>query len=264
MNIIMAGDKGMMAGIEAVIYSTMMNNVNVNWYIFTMNISCIIGGNKRDFIGLDNNDEKWLKKIVQYFDSKSSLNIVDAAPAYVEYLEGNENEDSGFTPFATLRLLADVILPQIKDCLYLDCDVIVQDKLDDMYHNYLAKGSNYCAYSIPEACDWESEMVSGVLLFNLEKSRRTGFLEKARKNLFENKYRYPDQMALRDAEKPYPLPETYSYMFELHKLTYKACIIHFTNQVGGKIYVDGKALFYRKFPQFKYIDEGLELIRTIV
>ena len=37
MNIIMAADKGMLSGLETVIYSTMLHNTNVNWYIFTMN-----------------------------------------------------------------------------------------------------------------------------------------------------------------------------------------------------------------------------------
>ena len=32
----------------------------------------------------------------------------------------NINEESTFTPFATLRLLSDILLPNLHDCLYLD------------------------------------------------------------------------------------------------------------------------------------------------
>jgi hypothetical protein len=70
-------------------------------------------------------------------------------------------------------------------------------------------------------------------------------------------------MALRDAGKPYPLPETYNYMFSLYKLCYEPHIIHFTNEIEGKIYSDGKTLFYKKFPQFRYIEEGLDTVRRI-
>ena len=132
-----------------------------------------------------------------------------------------------------------------------------------MYHGYLSKGAEYCAYSIPYACEWEGEMVAGVLLLNLDKIREPGFFERARKNINENVYRFPDQMAIRDAGKPYPLPETYNYMFSLYKLCYVPHIIHFTNEIEGKIYAEGRTVFYKRYPQFAYIRDGLDVIRSI-
>jgi len=263
MNIIMAADKGMLSGLEAVVYSTMLHNTCVNWYIFTMSISCTVCGEWRSFSGLDERDEKWLKSIVKYHDSRSHLTVVDVSSLYAQYLEDNPNRESSFTPFTTLRLLADLALPYVSDALYLDCDVIVQKDLADMYYGYLPKCEPYCAYSIPHACDWEGEMVAGVLLLNLEKIRKNGFFARARDNINGNVYRFPDQMAIRDAGKPYPLPETYNYMFALYKMCYEPHIIHFTNEIDGKIYLDGKTLFYKKYPQFRYIEEGLAVVRSI-
>jgi len=263
MNILMAADKGMMCGLETVIYSTMLHNVNVNWYIFTMNISCRVCGEQRIFYGIDEADARWLESIIKYHDSGSFLKVLDVSALYARFLENNPNRESAFTPFTTLRLLADVALPEVKDVLYLDCDVIVQKDLADMYYGYLPKCDSYCAYSIPYACDWEGEMVAGVLLLNLEKIRKNGLLARARDNINRNVYRFPDQMAIRDAGSPYPLPETYNYMFSLYKLCYEPHIIHFTNEIEGKIYSDGKSVFYKKFPQFRYIEEGLDIVRSI-
>ena len=263
MNILMAADKGALSGVELVVYSTMAHNKNVNWYIFTMTISCPIEGQQRSFLELDKDDEAWLKKIVKYHDSNSNLKVINVAEWYAKYLENNPNRESAFTPFTTLRLLADLVLPNVHDLLYLDCDVVVQKSLEDMYYGYLKNGKPYYAYSIPEACDWESEMVAGVLLFDLNKIREIGFLAKARENINKHVYKFPDQMALRDAGDPYPLQETYNYMFSLWKCSYTPHIIHFTNEIGGKIYHDGKTVFYRKFSQFKYIEDGLNLIKSI-
>lgn len=263
MNIIMAADKGMLSGLEAVIYSTMMHNTHVNWYIFTMDITCMVCREWKSFSRIDDSDVKWLECIVKYHDSGSHIKTVDVSALYARYLENNPNRESAFTPFTTLRLLADLALPNVADALYLDCDVVVQKDLKDMYYGYLKKCDTYCAYSIPYACDWEGEMVAGVLLLNLDGIRKNGLFAKARENINKNIYRFPDQMAIRDAGKPYPLPETYNYMFSLYKLCYEPHIIHFTNEIGGKIYIDGKSVFFKKFPQFVYIEEGLEIVRSI-
>ncbi len=260
----MAADSSMYDGIELVITSTMKHNKNVHWYIFTMNIHCLINGCPRDFYEIDENQKNKLLKVIKYFDPNSTLEVMNVAEYYVKHIEGNPNEQSGFTPFATLRLLADVALPEVDDILYFDCDIAVQEDISEMYYSYLNKGYNYCAYSIPEACNYESEMVSGVLLFNLDKIRKTKFMEKARKNLHTHEYVYPDQMALRDVENPYPLPETYSYMFPLEKCSYKPAILHFTNQLSPKVYQNNeKTVFYRKYPQFNYVIEINKMLEKL-
>lgn len=75
-------------------------------------------------------------------------------------------------------------------------------------------------------------------------------------------YRYPDQMALRDAGDPEPLEETYNYMQD-HKLApYKPVVLHFSNGNRYKLYTTAPGSFYRYYPEHKYIKDGLDIIRS--
>lgn len=264
MNILMSGDDSMYDGFELVVYSTMKHNKDVHWYFFTMNISCPICGNMRDFREIPDWQRQRLANIVHYFDPKSTITFINVQELFDKTIANNPNAESGFTPFTNLRLLADIALPDLDDCLYLDCDIAVQEDLTSMYYNYLAKDYCYCAYSLPEACCWEGEMVAGVLLLNLKKIRETKFMDKARWNLCHHEYRFPDQMALRDTAKPYPLPETYNYLFDLWKCHYKPAILHFTNELSPKVYQDSqKEVFYRTYPFLRYVQEGMKIIDEI-
>ncbi len=103
-------------------------------------------------------------------------------------------------------------------------------------------------------------MVSGVMLMDLKRIREDGFLKRARENIHKNLYQYPDQDALRDAGKPGPLPETYSYLYELEFCAYKPLVLHFTNKLSPKIYSDeGRTVFYRRYPFLDYVKKGVEL-----
>lgn len=263
-NILMAASDNMYDGLEVVICSTMKHNKNVHFYIMTMDIHLNLINGYHEFHRLSEEHIKMLKKIVKYYDKNSNISIIYTEEAYVKNLEGNINEESTFTPFATLRLLSDILLPNLHDCLYLDCDVSVQSDLSEMYRYYTSQDCEYAAYKIPEACNHEGEMVSGVLIYNLDKIRETGFLKKARKNIFKNEYKYPDQMALRDAGEPFPMQETYNYMFDLNECHYVPTIIHYTNKLSPKVYEIGKkVIFYRKYPFLKYVQETVNLLKNI-
>lgn len=266
MNLLMAGNNAVYTGIELCIYSLLTHNKGVNIYIMTMDIEVDdeFGNHlKHDSIG--EWEQKKLRKIISYLDHTSNITFIDIKDLYDKYLAGNPNEGSPFTPYAGLRLLADVALPQLNHILYLDCDTAICGDIKTMYREYLKKNYEYCAYSCRDACNGIGEMVSGVLLLNLEKIRRTKFLERARKNVWKNKYKYYDQMALRDAGDPYPLPDTYSYMFPLENCDFKPVILHFTNQLSPKIYDRkySREYFYRRYPMFKYVKDGVELLDRI-
>ena len=263
-NILMAGDVRVYPGIELAIYSTLTHNKGINWHIFTMSITIERGdGLCQDFIGLQDWHKNKQKKIVTYLDPTSRIVFHDVKDLYIKHFWKNPNEWSGFTPYAGLRLLADLELKYTDHILYLDCDVAVQGDITSMYWEYLSKGYEYCAYVCPEACDNNGEMVSGVMLMNLKKIRETGFLERARKNVNTHVYKYYDQDALRDAGKPYPLPETYGYLEELEKCPYDPIILHFTNRLQPKVYDDkGITYFYRRYPKLEYVKKGVELLDT--
>lgn len=267
MNILFAANDSLVDGLELAVWTLLKYNKRVNIYIATMNISVYekaIDGWK-SYRCIDEDQRKWLIKIVKYLDPESEICFIDCEEYYHKYLEGGVNEDSGFTPYAAVRLMADEMLPDIDDVLYLDVDVAIQGNIEDMYRQYLIN-NNYeyaisCAYGAFEGL---GEDVSGVLLMNLGKMRRTGFLKRAREYFKSNKYMYPDQMAIRDAGKGMRLPETYGYMEELEKCSYTPLILHFTNNLHPKIYhqaiPNSKEYFYKRYPQFKYVQDGLELL----
>lgn len=264
MNILMSGDENMYDGFELVIYSTMKHNKNIHWYIFTMNINCPIMGEQKSFREVNEFQRHRLAKIVHYFDPNSTISFINVECLYDQTISMNPNRESGFTPFTNLRLLADLALPDVDNVLYLDTDVVVQQDLSQMYKRYFTRDFNYAAYSLPEACFYTGEMVAGVLLMNLKKMRETHFMGKARWNLMNHEYRFPDQMALRDTENPYPLAETYNFLFDLWKSDYQPAIIHFTNEMSRKVYSNSERdRFYRDYPQFQYVLDGMKIIDTI-
>lgn len=263
-NILMAGNDVVYPGMELAIYSTLTHNKGINWHIFTMDITIERDdGLCRDFHSLNEWQRNKLKKIVTYLDPTSRIIFHDVKELYMKHFWKNPNEWSGFTPYAALRLLADLELKYTPHVLYFDCDIAVQGDITKMYWDYLDKGYEYCAYICPDACDFEGEMVSGIMLMNLDKIRETGFLEKARENVRTHVYRFYDQDALSAAGKAYPLPETYGYMEELERCPYDPVILHFTNKLIPKVYDTlGVTYFYRRFPKLEYVKKGVELLDT--
>ena len=264
----MSSDIRTYTGIELAIYTIMKHNKNVNFYILTMDIEI----DNKDlceitvYHGLQEAQKKKLRTIVNYFDKNSHITFIDAKPYYEKYLAGGPNQFSSFTPYATLRLAADLILPHVHHVLYLDCDVAITGDISGVYNDYINKDRNYAAWIAEDACEGKGEMVSGVMIMNLDKMRETGFLVSARKNYLNNHYIYPDQDAMRDAGSPIPLPHNYGYCEDLSECFTLPLIIHFTNKISPKIYEDrpnNRNIFFKKYPFLKYADEGIHLLDTI-
>ena len=253
----------MYTGIELVVYSLMHHNKNVNIYIFTMDIEVFHpDGMVCRYVRLGDWEKNKLKTIVKMHDKHSNICFIDTYQWYMDYFNNGINHLSGFSPYAPLRLLSDKILPNVNDILYLDCDTAITGDISSIYYDYLKKDAEYCAYFAPKACNGEGEMVSGVMLLNLAKIRKTGFLETARRNYMTNLYKYPDQDALRDAGTAVRFPATVGYCEDLSLLHELPLIIHFTNAITPKIYDDqySREYFYRKFSFLSYVKKGVEQI----
>lgn len=277
MNIALAGDRNVLSGIELVIYSTMLHNKNIHWYILTMDIAVPDrDGQMRQFYGItDEPTQTWLKWLVHFMDYNSDITFVDCAELYQQHLEHSVNRHTGFTPYASLRLLADLFMPFENDpqkmkpdddfLLYLDADVIVQKNLESMYWGTLQWDQDYAAYTLPEACGGFGELISAVILFNLRRIRHTGLLNNARRNYNSKMYPFPDQGALYDAGLPVPLNETYNYMRDHKKCTYKPHIIHFSNENYTKIYNQSipEGRFWEYYPEHQYLKIGLDAAKEI-
>lgn len=266
MNILIATDSNTYCGAELVIYTTLTHNKNVNFYIFTMDIELENKETGECYVyrGLTDWQKNKLKTIVNYFDKNSHIVIIDTKQYYLDYIQESPNKYSHFTPYATLRLLTDIILPNVHNLLYLDCDTAVMGDISNIYNDYTHRECNYAAWIAEDACNGEGEMVSGVMIMNLDKMRETGFLHTARRNYMLNQYRYPDQDAIRDAGAPEPLPQYVGYCNNLDDCFEMPLILHFTNQLSPKIYGDkGRTFFFKKFPFLKYAKDGVELLDRI-
>ena len=268
MNILLAGNDIVYPGLELVIYSTMNHNKNINWFIFTMDITIINDDTNeaKAFTGLGKWERNRLRMIVKSFDSHSNITFIDTHDLYMQEFWKNPNEFNWLTPYAPLRLLADIALPEVDRLLYLDADTAVDGDLRPMYESYLDENTNYAAYECKAVINTDiSEMISGVMLLNLKKIRETGFLEQARKNVRTHIYKWYDQDAIVAVGRPEKvLPEKYSYMYEYEYLTYKPVIYHFTNDLNPKIYQlpEGRDFFYKRYPFLNYVKEGVERLGT--
>lgn len=265
MNIVMSGNSTVYTGMELAIYSTLTHNKHINWYIFTMDIVVATpSGETIVYEGLTEWQRKKLTSIVNYLDKTSRITFINAAPYYAEYLEQSVNNLSQFTPYASLRLIIDVALPYIDDVLYFDCDIAVTNNFESMYYE-CCNNKQEQAFAVyePNACNNEGEMVSGVMFFNLDTARKNQFFNRARHNYNVNLYVYPDQMALRDSGKIARLNPTYGYMWDYKKNNETPVIIHFTCELHPKIYCTYPAHFYRVFPEFNYVQKGVQLLDTV-
>ena len=271
MNVLFAANDCLVDGLELAIWTLLKHNHNteVNIYIATMNITLDDGKVFKQYRTIDDEQREWLRKIVSYVgQGNANICFIEREEAYHKYLENSVNANTPFTPYAALRLLADIILPDIDDVLYLDADVAIQSSLEGMYHKYIEENPYEMAASYADdANEGRGELVSGVLVMNLAKMRRTKFLEKARELYNKNKYNYPDQSALENAGKCMRLPETYGYIHELEACYYEPAILHFTNELLPKVYNQSipnhKDYFYRRYPRFKYVQDGLELLKKL-
>jgi len=129
----------------------------------------------------------------EYVDMKGKLKEIYIDPRYTEA--------------ASFRLLLPELLPQYKSIVYIDCDVIVRQDIDELYNNISLK-DNYIAavYEAPIenqaerfkalGCDPNKYFNSGFLIMNLEKMREDKVSEKLVEACKVPYLEFPDQDAL--------------------------------------------------------------------
>lgn len=267
-NVLYCGDSLGWYGMEASIYSLLTHNKNVNIYIFSMDYERENkDGSIEKFEGVLEWQKEKLRKIVQYLDPKGSrITFIDTLSYYEKYFKNGCNENDGHSsPYAPLRLIVDVVFPHLPHILYLDCDTIIQDAIEDMYYSVLKeieaeKNIGYAARVL--SFHDRDEMVAGVLLFDLNKTREIKLLEKARYNITHNFYMWYDQSALEAAGGCVRLAETYNYMNKYEYRTYTPTILHFADQLDPKVYFE-REVFFNKFPHLQYIKTGCDLVGSL-
>ncbi len=261
MHLLMCGDCGVLAGMEVVIYSATYYTPGIHWHIMTMDVEVSHSdGSTNGYMALTPDMKAWLSHLVHFLDRSASIDFYQCETTYQEHLADSVNRDTNFTPYAALRLLADLVLP-VEHCLYLDADVVVTEDLRPMYSDYLSRDSDYAASYAYEALDDWGEMVSGVMFLNLARMRHSGSLARARRLYNTRRFRYPDQAALFYAQEPGRMHSSHVSERNWKELADKPTIIHLTSENYGKPYTLTSGLFYRYYPEFKFIFDGLEKAR---
>ncbi len=163
-------------------------------YIFTMDVSYL----NPKFTPISDDQVEFIDKMLKDTNADSQAIKVDVTELYKKEIGGSPNEGSKYTPYAMLRLFADIAegMPEDK-LLYLDIDLLINDNIRKLYdiditdYEYAAAKDHYGKKLIkPDYIN------SGVLLFNMKKIRETKLLEKARKVINEKKMIFSDQSAI--------------------------------------------------------------------
>lgn len=234
-NILFSGNVKVFDGILTCMLSIFMRTKSkepYRFYIFTMDVSHL----GEDYIPVSDKQISYLDKIAKTYNTQNEVIIIDVTDLYMEEFSGCPNEGAYCSPYTLLRLFADKI-PQIPDkLLYLDADIMFNRPPELLYdidveeYEYAAARDHYGKFFLNH-----NYINAGVLLFNMEKVKRTGLFEKARNLIKTKKLIFADQDAVyRSTTSKKMLPQRYNDQKFLHKHT---IVRHFS-----------KRLFYLPYP----------------
>ena len=211
----------------------------LKFYLLTMNVSHI----KPEYLPISAEQTAFLKDVVKKYNPKNEVVLIDVTKTYQEEFADSKNEQSKYSPYAMLRVFADIVDGMPEKILYLDCDLLFNRDIRLLYnidlqgYEYAVARDHYGKYLV-----YPNYINSGVLLLNLKEIRKTGLFVKARKTLREKKLIFPDQSAIRiNTQKKKMLPQKFNDQKFLHKHT---VVRHFS-----------KRLFWLPYPHTENIKQ---------
>lgn len=218
------------------------------FYVYTMDVSHI----RPQFLALSEEQTAFLDEVVKRYHPENRVVRIDVRAIYDRVLAHSPNEESKYSPYAMLRLLADLSEGMPDKLLYLDADLMLNRDIRLLYdidvdgYEYACARDHYGKYLIHP-----NYINSGVLLLNLRKIRETGLFEKARATLREKKLLFPDQSAIRmNTTRKKMLPQKFNDQKYLHRHT---VVRHFS-----------KRLFWLPYPHTENIKQWqIERVRKV-
>ena len=185
---------------------------SVHTYLLTMDLSDI----DENFKPISEAQRKFLEDMVKEKNANNSVKLIDITSLYKKSMLNSKNLRNHFTPYAQLRLFADIV-PEIPDkIIYLDTDTIVNSNLRELYyidiHSYeLACVKDLYNWLNPNRWKVKKYFNSGVLLLNMKAIRKSKLFTKAREMVATKKMISPDQDALNFiVKKKLMLPEKFN------------------------------------------------------
>ncbi len=234
-NILFAGNDKVLDGVMTCMLSILKRTKTKDpfcFFIFTMDAT----GIKPEYKPINDRMVTFLDTMAKEYNPQNRVIKKDVTQLYKKEFANCPNEQCYCSPYTLLRLLADLVEDIPEKLLYLDVDVMFQHDVCLLYNidvsdvEYAAANDHYGKYLIhPRYIN------AGVLLFNMNKVRETGLLEKARSLIKTKKLVFADQSAIiRSTSKKKLIAQKFNDQKFLHKHT---VVRHFS-----------KRLFYLPYP----------------
>ena len=214
---------------------------SIRTFILTMDLSEV----NSKYKPLTENHRKYLEDMLKEQNTDSSVTLIDITDIYKSSMLNSKNLKNHFTPYAQLRLFADMI-PEIPyKIIYLDIDTIVNGDLNELFKINI---TNYELACVDDLYNWLNPyrwkvrhyFNSGVLLLNMKEIKKTKLFKKSRELVANKKMISPDQDALNfSVQKKLILPER----FNAKDKYYKDIVVHHFCNVRKKHH-----FFYRVKP----------------
>lgn len=199
-------------------------NEKINLFIATMDLTDV----DARYLPVGEDEAELIESVLKRKNRESTVRVIDMTNSYRDELMGGKNEQSRYTPYAMLRLLAD-LYPFPDKLLYLDCDVLALSDVSELYN---VDASDVHVAGVRDYYGrWfigPRYMNSGVMLWNLKKMRDDGVLKRARKICTEKRMLLPDQTAINRCAQKKLLPRKYNDQHGPHRDT---VINHFSMRI---------------------------------
>ncbi|MBP3431256.1 MAG: hypothetical protein J6K39_00100 [Clostridia bacterium] len=217
-----SGNKRIFEGLLLSVMSLAKNtDEELNIYILTMDLS----DENTNFLPFTDEQMAILDSVLQEKNPASKTIKVDVTELYKTHLRHGKNHENGYTPYAMLRLLLDLV-PGIPDkMIYLDIDTMCCNDIREFYdiiitdHDFGATkdymGRFWIRYNY---CN------SGSLVMNMKRIKENGLFEKCRKMVCKKRMLMPDQTALNKYGNKLYLPFKFN---EQRKIKADTVIKHF-------------------------------------
>lgn len=165
----------------------------LNVYLFTMDATHL----NPKFTPITDEEANYIDYVLKQTNPESKATKYDVTNLYNKLIGGSPNENTPYTPYALLRLLADQIENVPNKLLYLDTDLMFTTNIHKLYdidvtdYEYAASLDHYGKVLLKR-----DYINTGVILFNMAKIKETKLFEKARALLNKKKMAFPDQSAI--------------------------------------------------------------------
>lgn len=221
-NVCYSGNKKIFEGLLlAVLSLARVTQEELKVHILTMDLH----DENPNFLPFSDEQIALLDKIVKEKNPNSQVVKIDVTKEYVQELRDGKNHHNGYTPYATLRLLLDLVPNMPDKMIYMDIDTMcVSDikQLDDVDID----GYDFGATKDYMGRFWINRHYcnSGVMTMNLKQIKENGLFVKCRKKVNKTKMLMPDQTALNKYGKRKYLPFKFN---EQRKIKEDTVVKHF-------------------------------------